>query len=55
MYLPGLNGLFKVYMEALPTFEIRRVNTTHLKSFNCAGYFLGPELVQFHITLPNLS
>jgi hypothetical protein len=42
-------------MKVLPAFEIRRDNTTHLKGLNDTGYLFGPELVQFHVTLPNVS
>jgi hypothetical protein len=42
-------------MKVPPGFEICRVNTPHLKGFNRAGYLVCPELVQFHVTLPNLS
>ena len=55
MYLPRLNGLFKVWVKLPPGFEICWVNTPHLKGFNRAGYLVCPELVQFHVTLPNLS
>ena len=55
LYLPGLNILFKICMKVLPAFDIRRVSTTHSKSFNCPGDLLRPELVQFCITSPNLS
>ena len=54
-YLPGINGSFKVCTIGFPSFKICRVYTTHLKGIDCAGYLLRPELVQFHVTLFNLS
>jgi hypothetical protein len=42
-------------MGIRPAFEIARENTTRIKVFNCAGYLLRPELVQFDVTSPNFS
>lgn len=45
----------KVLPPLLPPFEVSGVKTTHLEGFICAGYFLYPELVQFHVTSHNLN
>jgi hypothetical protein len=54
-YLPEFDSLSKTRTKAIPAFDIFRVNTPFLESFDHTAYLLSPEFVQFLVKSLNFS